>query len=108
LRRFATIPLLLVASCSSPTNINITLADGASYKSTSAARFGGSGGSRILGPNLEYSEYTSNEVSLRDGLAGIPGAWGAVANTIFSPTAKSMRAEAALLQARGMGIKIDE
>ena len=89
---------LVVASCSSPTYVLVTVGE-SQTQLKSSARFGGQGGSRITAPNLEIVEVTSNEVSLRDSVAVVPGAWGAVANTILS-------SESARLHAAGMGIKL--
>jgi len=89
-----------LASCSSPTYVFVTVGD-TQTQFKSSSRFGGRGGSRVIAPNLEIVEFTLNEVSLRDSVAAVPGAWGAVANTILS-------ARSARLHAAGMGIKLPE
>ena len=87
-----------LASCSSPTYVFVTVGD-TQTQFKSSSRFGGQGGSRVTTPNLEIVEITSNEVSLRDSVAAVPGAWGAVANTLLST-------QSARLHAAGMGIKL--
>ena len=92
---------LLVASCSSQTFVTVILKDGTVTHLESAARLGGRGGVVIETSDLWMAEYTNNEISLRDSVAAIPGAWGAVANTLLT-------AQSARLQAAGMGIKLPE
>lgn len=97
----ATILCLLVASCSSQTFVTVILKDGTVAKLESAARLGGRGTVTIEAPNVRIFEHTNNEVSIRDSVAAIPGAWGAVANTLLT-------SQSARLQAAGMGIKLPE
>ena len=101
MRHAATILCLLVASCSSQTFVTVVLKDGTVAKLESAARLGGRGTVTIDAPNLRIVEHTNNEISLRDSVAAIPGAWGAVANTLLT-------AQSARLQAAGMGIKLPQ
>ena len=101
MRHTAAIFCLLVASCSSQTFVTVILKDGTVTHLESAARLGGRGGVVIDTPDLWMAEYTNNEVSIRDSVAAIPGAWGAVANTLLT-------AQSARLQAAGMGIKLPE
>lgn len=92
---------LLAASCSSQTFVTVILKDGTVTHLESAARLGGRGGVVIETSDLWMAEYTNNEISLRDSVAAIPGAWGAVANTLLT-------SQSARLQAAGMGIKLPE
>ena len=92
---------LLVASCSSQTFVTVILKDGTVTHLESEARLGGRGGVVIETSDLWMAEYTNNEISLRDSVAAIPGAWGAVANTLLT-------SQSARLQAAGMGIKLPE
>jgi hypothetical protein len=99
-KHFALSLWLVAASCSSPTYVFVNVGD-TQTQFKSSSRFGGQGGSRVTAPNLEIVEFTFNEVSLRDSVAAVPGAWGAVANTLLS-------AQSARLHAAGMGIKLPE
>lgn len=99
MRHAATLLCLLATSCSSQTFVTVISKDGTVTHLESAARLGGRGGVVIDTPDLWMAEYTNNEVSLRDSVAAIPGAWGAVANTLLT-------AQSARLQAAGMGIML--
>ena len=92
---------LVVASCSSQTFVTVILKDGTVANLKSAARLGGRGGVVIETSDLWMAEYTNNEISLRDSVAAIPGAWGAVANTLLT-------AQSARLHAAGMGVKLPQ
>lgn len=101
MKHVATILGLLVASCSSQTFVTVISKDGTVTYLESAARLGGRGGVVIDTPDLWMAEHTNNEISLRDSVAAIPGAWGAVANTLLT-------AQSARLHAAGMGVKLPE
>jgi hypothetical protein len=92
---------LVVASCSSQTFVTVILKDGTVTHLKSAARLGGRGIAVVETPDLWMAEYTNNEISLRDSVAAIPGAWGAVANTLLT-------AQSARLHAAGMGVKLPQ